>query len=133
MKNIGKILTGVLMALGLLLGGLVASTPAQARPDATTTITQTSGEVSPMVIGSRVGYTSCTGDGCGKPIYMTNTSGVRRAWYMGEGWDNVFQVCPYSIGQKLVLRRPNGTYAYPAYGQCYPTNTAGTWTVSHRG
>jgi hypothetical protein len=135
-NKLSKIVTGVLMALGLLLGGLVASVPAQAQPDVATAVSQPatlSGEVGPLVAGSTVRYTGCEGDGCGKQIYMTNTSGARRSIFMGQYMTNVFRMCPYSIGQKLYVKTPGGTWIRLAYGECYSPGWSGNWVVNQQG
>jgi hypothetical protein len=131
-----KILTVVLMALGLLLGGLVSSAPATAQPDAGTTVSQPGGlnsEVAPTVSGARVTFSGCSGDGCQYYLKVTNTSGV--LFHLGpyEYVDNAFRACPWSIGQKLTVTLPSGTVRSYGYGQCYTPQTSGNHRVRQLG
>ena len=102
-----RILTAIALSLGLLLGGAVASAPAQA-------------EVQPMVSGSST-YFNAIDPSIPLTIDLKNTSttGYKYLQSWNTTRNNVARTCPKNSDYRLSWSKPGGVNHLLAAGQCF--------------
>lgn len=104
-----RTIAAIVTTLALMLGGTALAAPAQA------------------VWGSTIHFNSCTYDGCTNPIRYTPMGGGERTLGWGNKRTDVFRVCPWSIGQRLIVKGPSGSTRGLEHGECYVPTKAATF------
>lgn len=115
-----KIITGILMVLALLFGGVGLSAPAQA-------------EVEPMRTGSSVWFNHIDGS-IPKTIdfHVVKVSGTFFYLSWQETLSNVERVCPKSDEYRLSYRNPEGTQRLLPAGDCLFPGLQGLYEVGYQ-
>lgn len=115
-----KIITGILLVLGMLGGGLVASVPAQAEVPAVVQ-TQATADAGAGVLdaGSQVRFTIIhAGIPATIDLYNTSNSGYQYTQSLGETRNSVEKSCPKNSNYKLEVTNPEGQTYYLSPGGC---------------
>jgi hypothetical protein len=120
-----KIITGIMMMLALLFGGLATSVTAQAEPD--------SGDVT-LMSGADVHFMYVEGDIPNSiDLHNTSMSGYQYLQSLGELRHFVYKTCPKSDDFRLRWSHDGGiTWTLKPAGECLvPTVYSGTYRVSY--
>lgn len=125
-----KIITGILLVLGMLAGGMVASAPAQAEVAAVAQAAD--GGASTQAVNTDVSF-AWLGDGVPATIDLYNTSytGYEYLQSYQTTRHNVSVVCPKPTAGDtwgLYYRNPRGTYVTMQPGDCASISLEGNYT-----
>lgn len=128
--NFRKIMTGLLMVLGLLVGGLTASTPATAQ--AQTVSQEVTSDVAPMDYGTWVRFEGnwAMGDEISPNAHLRiwTMNGAYNHIGIGDNARNVAKVCPPDHDHRLAYVRPSGSIVDKNWGECQDMTYAASGT-----
>lgn len=123
-----KIFTATLMVMGLLLGGLVSSVPAQAMTDSNPPVSfssDPSGDVSLMAYNTV--HFNARGAGAPYNIYSYKSTGRTTQAY-GTTKTGVWKVCPIGY-TRLAFWAPNGKSGVRGVGECIVFSLSGAYSI----